>query len=396
MAIAYAWSSSAQQNTTDVTSLQIDISGATTDEWVYCFLTKTKSGGTTLNGWDLVLSGDQNTNYHFALYRRRKQSGDTTFTTSWSTSCRALACLIQWTGLDATVPDERAIAQFHTSGDTWATASATPNGGSRWAATFTSYRTTNIADNNPSWTSTGLTQRQDLDTSAGLTPWLVALTTDTNAAVTEAAHDYTHIASATNSSGVSVLMFLVAGGLNGSVAAVEATATAAALAPTVTGGATVAAAAATATAFMGEPSIVGEASGSPTVSVPTMTADAQAEAPAVTTSAFIDVAVATATAQAHAPFAGVVVLIFSPPTRREHYGTKQRDPLGVRIGYPTGQTVLKQDGFYTTYLLNDVSDELIAAADAAYVGGRDYVISTEEAADLTSAGYGSYITSRAQ
>ena len=307
-----------------------------------------------------------------------------------------MACLIQWTGLDAVTPDEQAIAQFHSSGDTWTTASATPNDTGRWAATFTSYRTTNVADNAPSWTTTGLTQRQDLDTSAGLSPWVVALTTDSNGSVSFAAHDYTHVASVTNSSGVSLLMYLVAGGTNAAVTAAAATASVDGVSPTVAGTASVDVIEATATADAYEPTVLGELGGSPEVGSNAAEASAEAYAPTLTVEAYITAVPAEATASVEAPFAGVTVLIFSPPTRREHYGTKKRDPLGVRIGYPTGLTVLKERGFYTTLQVQEADDERIEAAEAAYLGGHDYVVTDAEAAALTTAGYGSNITSRPQ
>jgi hypothetical protein len=192
-------------------------------------------------------------------------------------------------------------------------------------------------------------------------------------------------------------MYLIPAGLDGSVEAVVMTATAQAEAPVVAGDGAVVAVEATATAEAHVPTVLGEEGGSPEVAAQVMTASAQAEAPTVTVDYTASPPVMTAAAEAVVPeLVGVTVLIFNPPTRREHYGTKQRDPLTVRIGYPTGQTVLKVGGFYTTHLVHEVSDEMIQAADVAYVGGHDYVISDDEAEDLTAAGYGSYITSRAQ
>jgi hypothetical protein len=397
MAIAYGWSDTAEASSANVSSLQIDITGADPDEWVYCFFTKTKSGSTTLNGWDLVLQGDQNTNYHYALYRRLKVSDDTTFNITWSTSARALAVLIQWTGMDPIDPDEEAVAQFHTSGDTWTTDSATPSTATTWAATFTSFRTTNADDNSPSWTTSGLTQRVDTDTSAGSSPWVVALVADTNATVSEASHDYAHVADIGNSTGVSVLLYLITGGANATVNAVVATGSAQGEAPTVTATANVTATVMTATATAEAPDVAGEDAGSPIVSVPLSTASAQAEVPSLSAGATVTATPMTASAQGEIPaLVGATVNVFTPPTRREHYGTRAQNPLTVRIGYPTGQTVIKAGGFYTTYAFNEVSDEMVSDADAAYFGGHDYVISDAEAAALTAAGYGSYITSRAQ
>lgn len=86
---------------------------------------------------------------------------------------------------------------------------------------------------------------------------------------------------------------------------------------------------------------------------------------------------------------------FTPPTTMEHYLPLEDMRLGARIGYPTSQNVLKQGGFYTTYP-GSVTDEQIAAAEKAYLGGHEYLLDDAERADLIAAGYGAYITSRVQ
>lgn len=57
---------------------------------------------------------------------------------------------------------------------------------------------------------------------------------------------------------------------------------------------------------------------------------------------------------------------------------------------PRGITILKVNGKYREErypLSSDVKD-----ADIAYVGGHVYKVSNEEAAELTAAGYGEYLT----
>lgn len=78
---------------------------------------------------------------------------------------------------------------------------------------------------------------------------------------------------------------------------------------------------------------------------------------------------------------------FTTPAVREKWG---RHRLFSRIGLDRGVTVLKNDGAYTQ--VSDPDPEDITAADAAYIGGRIYEISEDEADDLTEAGYGDYIS----
>lgn len=78
---------------------------------------------------------------------------------------------------------------------------------------------------------------------------------------------------------------------------------------------------------------------------------------------------------------------FTPPTSIMHY---QGDPLMSRIGYATGISLLKTNGFYA--LTSFPSDEEIAAAEIAYLGGHEYEITEDEVTSLTNAGYGDLIS----
>lgn len=55
-----------------------------------------------------------------------------------------------------------------------------------------------------------------------------------------------------------------------------------------------------------------------------------------------------------------------------------------------GITVLKIDGEY--YETQSVAQEEMDVADAVYLGGHEYEVSDEEAAELTAAGYEEYLT----
>lgn len=67
------------------------------------------------------------------------------------------------------------------------------------------------------------------------------------------------------------------------------------------------------------------------------------------------------------------------PTRLDQFYTLER-----------GVTVLKNNGIYTLErypLSSQVTD-----ADIAYIGGHVYTVDDDEAADLTAAGFGEYLT----
>lgn len=81
---------------------------------------------------------------------------------------------------------------------------------------------------------------------------------------------------------------------------------------------------------------------------------------------------------------------FKPPTYSE------RPVTGVRlidawVKVNRGMSVLK-DAQGNYQLLTYPTTDDIAAATAVYLGGHEYVIDSTEAAALTAAGYGSYIT----
>lgn len=81
--------------------------------------------------------------------------------------------------------------------------------------------------------------------------------------------------------------------------------------------------------------------------------------------------------------------LFTPPGRVVRRG---KHPLFGRLSLTQGVTLLKgHDGLYRQ--VENPSDEAIAGAAIAYLGGREYRISDVEAASLTAAGYGQWIVS---
>lgn len=73
---------------------------------------------------------------------------------------------------------------------------------------------------------------------------------------------------------------------------------------------------------------------------------------------------------------------------------EKQGPIGTHrlwqfYGLERGITVLKtEDGYYET---QDPSQEELDAAELYYLGGHEYVVSDEEAADLTAAGYSEFL-----
>ena len=81
---------------------------------------------------------------------------------------------------------------------------------------------------------------------------------------------------------------------------------------------------------------------------------------------------------------------FTPPTRKVRLSVERPHPLLSRISFDSGLTVLKSGSSYVT--VETPSAEQLQAADIAYIGGHPYPVSVDEAAALTAAGYGSYLS----
>lgn len=77
---------------------------------------------------------------------------------------------------------------------------------------------------------------------------------------------------------------------------------------------------------------------------------------------------------------------FTTPSTQEHYRYVNR----VDRYQDTGITILKTSGNYVA--IQDPTAEQVGASDIAYLGGRDYRVDATEAAALTAAGYGSFLS----
>jgi hypothetical protein len=195
VAIAFGTTGSTSM-TAGATSATVDISAATVGDWVYCWVALgLNSGAVSATGWTSLLDADEGTSAHYALLRRQRQAGDTTFSFGWTTSTKGTLGWASWSGLDGTTPDEGAA--LATNGSTSRTAvptpSATPTTATRWAASAFANRTTSVGNKPITWTSDGAqTERLDVDNNAaGSAPWVGLEIADTNATVTQAAHTYT-------------------------------------------------------------------------------------------------------------------------------------------------------------------------------------------------------------
>lgn len=73
-----------------------------------------------------------------------------------------------------------------------------------------------------------------------------------------------------------------------------------------------------------------------------------------------------------------------------HPGWQYRGGNTLRYRIGIAATVLRVDGVWRN--VYDPPEALVDAADRVYRGGRFHVISSAEAAELTAAGYGAYIT----
>lgn len=80
--------------------------------------------------------------------------------------------------------------------------------------------------------------------------------------------------------------------------------------------------------------------------------------------------------------------LFTPPTQQ--VAVESRHPFWRRTTDTVGRSVLKlADKQYV--LVDDPSNEQIAASVLPYIGGHTYYISDLEAADLRDAGFGAFI-----
>lgn len=206
MAIAFDSSGSAAGNS--VTTLTYDITSATVGAVVYAWIYNgTAEASVTNAGWTQLVSADEGVASHYSLWRRVKQSGDTTFSPSWPSNQGSSIVWVSYTGANTSTPEESTASASHTtSSASYATPSATPTAGDRWALTFYAARSTTAG--NESFTADAA-QTLRLQTVNTLTRWAYTMASDSNAAVTQAAHSYTATLSAAEPHGGTAITFLI-------------------------------------------------------------------------------------------------------------------------------------------------------------------------------------------
>lgn len=207
------WSGSAL-TAAAVTSMTVDISGATVGETVYAWVNiKWSETTTTFTGWtSLFALQSQSLVGTYILYKRLKVAGDTTFTLSWtSTAVQALVLLQQWPG---TVADEGAAEATRASAaNVFPTPAGTPTDGNRWAVGFFCAQNGDSTNKTVTWTPSGdmTTPVQSGVNVNGSGAFCNSAITDSNGPVTIASHTGTETTSGTTAvgNGAAAIMFLI-------------------------------------------------------------------------------------------------------------------------------------------------------------------------------------------
>jgi hypothetical protein len=199
------------------TTATIDITAATTGAWVYLWIALggVATTGLTVTGFtDVVTQQDEGTTLHYALMRRKKVAGDTTFTANWTGSNKGVFSWASFSGVDATTPDEAAVMAVNgtTSRTVVPTSSATATAANRHALAFFAVRTTTSGIAPFTWTpDAALSEVLDIDNAAAASaPWIGTESAFSAAPVASGAHTY----SGTHSGGsllhdASALLYLI-------------------------------------------------------------------------------------------------------------------------------------------------------------------------------------------
>jgi hypothetical protein len=334
------------------TAATVDITAAATGAWAYLFISMPAATTTPSNAsWtQLAAVTDSVLTVQYAICRRQKQAGDTTFSFTWSGAAKGVLAWASYTGLDGTTPDEGAAVTFNgtTSATAVPTPSATPSATGRWALAFFAARTSTSGNKNITWTpDAATTERLDANNSAAASAaWTGVEIADTNTTVAASSQSYTAThapaAEAHDGSGILFLIPPTGGPVNvnagqaaGTGAAPPPAAAAAVTAPpvTCTGGAP--AAVAGPGARPGIPAVPGTAAqpavpGTVAASAPAGAAQAPAPVPAAADRAGIPSA--TGTAPAAQVQAGLAIT--APPAAAPATATPPRTAVTVLPATP--------------------------------------------------------------
>jgi hypothetical protein len=218
LGIARGWVGTAN-NTASTTSLSIDITNAVVAEHVYAWCTwRSGMSAQAITGWTalgtLQAFGGGSAAGNMQLFRRRKVSGDTTFSLTWTTAAQAEVMLCQWTGLHATTPEEQYTTQANTSAaNVFTTPAATPTGTDRWGVGYFAGGSGESAHKQITWTpSAPVTEYNYVYNPNTLTEWVASDVCDTSGPVAVTSTTYTNT-SATGGvavgNGITAIMFLI-------------------------------------------------------------------------------------------------------------------------------------------------------------------------------------------
>jgi hypothetical protein len=207
--VAIAFDATGSTVGNNVATVTIDITAAATGAVCYCFfqIATNEPKGLTFAGWQRLVDSDEAVSSHFALWRRTKQSGDTTFPASWNTAQGVSAVWASYTGLASPYPDEGYVGVAHIANSaSYTTPSGTPQDNTRWALACAGARST--VTTGETWTAPGaLTLRgQAVNSTLRCSPVAIA---DSNGAVAFSAQSYTFTLSAAEAHGGTVLAFLI-------------------------------------------------------------------------------------------------------------------------------------------------------------------------------------------
>lgn len=76
-------------------------------------------------------------------------------------------------------------------------------------------------------------------------------------------------------------------------------------------------------------------------------------------------------------------------TRTIEVASGETHPIFGRLRFTRGLTLLQNGGIYSE--VDGPSDEQISMAEVTYLGGHTYLVTNDEAARLTTAGYGAFL-----
>lgn len=214
LGITRGWVGTPAKTASASSSLSIDITGATVGETVYAWIAlRFSQTSTTFTGWTQIdiLRTIASTGA-WALYKRVKQAGDTTFTLSWSpNSTSGLVLLQQWPG---TVADEGgSVITRSSAANVFSTPAATPTDGNRWAVGFYCASDSDSTNKTATWTPTGdmTTTAQTGVNTTGTLAWSNSAICDSNGPVSIASHSGTETTSGTTTinNGAAAILFLI-------------------------------------------------------------------------------------------------------------------------------------------------------------------------------------------